>query len=371
MKVLQIVRALESLAPPSLAADGDNVGLLVGDPTADTGKVLLCVDVTEAVLREAAAAKARMIVAYHPVIFKPIARLTADEASVAYQAARRGVAVYSLHTALDAAIGGTNDILADLLGIENRRPLVPSRRLRQCKIVVFVPSDDLSRVAEAAFAAGAGRSGNYFDCAFFCHGIGAFCGAEGTRPAVGQAGRHEVAEEMRLEMIAPRAKAAAVCSAIRNAHSYEQPAIDVYPLDDHPEGCGLGRIGTLPRAASVATLLARIKKATGRKHLLVARARGGSSPKGTQPVRTVACCAGSCGSLFRSALTAGAAFYLTGEMRHHDALAAAGAGMTVACLGHSHSERVVLNRVRDGLTQAAPKLGVIVSKRDKDPFEII
>lgn len=366
MDNLKIVRALEVLAPPRLAADWDNVGFQVGDVSAETKKVLLCIDVTEAVLAEAVASKAQMIVAYHPVIFKPIRRVTAREASVVYGAARRGIAVYALHTALDAVEGGTNDALADVLELGDRRPLEAAAGAEQCKIVTFVSPQGLSHVADAAFGAGAGRIGNYFDCAFFSHGIGSFCGTSGTHPTVGKPGNHEVTEEIRLEIISPRAKAGAVCAAIRDAHPYESAAIDVYPLDSYPAGCGQGRIGRVKRPVQAATLISRIKKATGLKKLFVARARGGRGA-----IRTAACGAGSCGSLFRAAASAGAGLYLTGEMRHHDALAAAGAGMTVVCLGHSNSERLALPRVADHLTGSMPGLKVAISRQDRDPFEIV
>jgi dinuclear metal center YbgI/SA1388 family protein len=372
------------VAPRHLAAEWDNVGLLIGDAQAvlppagraaakssrAEGRLLLCIDLTEEVLAEAQAAKAGMVMAYHPPIFKPIARVTAGEAPVVYAAARLGLAVYSVHTAFDAVPGGVNDVLADLLGMTDRRPLEPIQRQGQCKIVAFLPPDDLSRVAEAAFSAGAGRIGRYYDCAFFSHGIGAFCGGLGSHPSVGAVGRHEVTEEMRLEIVAPRSAAAAVCRAVRAVHSYEEPAIDVYPLLDVPAGCGLGRIGRLRRPASASALIARIKKATGQKRLLVAPATGPGAKK-AEPVTTAACCAGSCGKLFREAVDGGAKLYLTGEMRHHEALAAAGAGMTVVCLGHSNSERIALQSLALHLRRAAPKLDVVVSRRDRDPFEIV
>ncbi len=89
------------------------------------------------------------------------------------------------------------------------------------------------------------------------------------------------------------------------------------------------------------------------------------------PVVTAACGAGSCGSLFRAAVAAGATFYLTGEMRHHDALAAAAAGMTCLCVGHSHSERITLGRVARRLGEMLPKLSVVTAASDRDPFEIV
>jgi len=372
MKVSDVVAALETLAPPQLAAEWDNVGLLIGDGSAAVKRLLLCIDLTEDVLAEALRQRAGMVMAYHPVIFKPVSRITADDAPIAWASARAGVAVYSAHTALDAAPGGTNDVLADVLGLTNRRPLQRSVLGGRCKIVAFVPPEELSAVAEAAFAAGAGRIGNYYDCAFFVHGIGAFCGGEGARPSVGAVGRHEVVEELRLEVIAPKAGAARVAEAMRAAHSYEQPAIDVYPLDDCPAGCGLGRIGSLPRPVTAGTLIGRIKKATGLKKLLVAAGRRRPpAGKGSRAVRLAACCAGSCGQLWREAADAGAKLYLTGEIRHHDALAAAAKGMTVVCLGHSNSERLAMPALSKRLRRACPGLNVVVSKRDVDPFEIV
>jgi len=375
MKVQRIVEALESLAPPQLAADWDNVGLLVGDSGASAGKILLCIDLSEAVLAEAVRARAQMVMAYHPVIFKPISQVTAAAAPVLYEAIRRGIAVYSTHTALDAAPGGTNDVLAEAMGLSSFVPLEPIVRSGRRKIVTFVPGQDLHRVAEAAFAAGAGRVGNYYDCAFFAHGIGTFCGLPGTHPSIGMPGHHEAAEEMRLEVVAPQACVAEVCRAIRDAHSYETPAIDVYPLEDLPENCGMGRIGRLPRAVNTTTLINRVKKAIGLNHLLIARPRSsagaGKAKRSATSVSVAACGAGSCGSLWKKAAAAGAQFYLTGEMRHHDALAAAGAGVTVACLGHSNSERITLAHLAERLSDVLPGLRVVVSKQDRDPFEIV
>lgn len=84
-----------------------------------------------------------------------------------------------------------------------------------------------------------------------------------------------------------------------------------------------------------------------------------------------ACGAGSCGSLFRKAAAGGAELYLTGEMRHHDALAAAEIGMTVVCVGHSNSERLALAHLAGRLRKMTPELKVALSKKDRDPFEIV
>jgi dinuclear metal center YbgI/SA1388 family protein len=373
MTISEVIRAMELMAPPELAESWDNVGLLIGDAGASVRSVVLCIDVTEDVLAEAAKARAQLIIAHHPPIFKPIARVTAGAAPVVYAAARSGIAVYAAHTNLDSAVGGTNDALADAMGLGDRRPLQPSWREGQAKLVVFAQGENLMHVAEAAFAAGAGRIGNYSECAFFSHGIGSFRGGEGAHPAVGRSGRHEAAEEIRLEVVCPRAKLAAVLGAIRGVHSYEEPAIDVYPLLSLSAGAGNGRIGKLRQAATVQALVNRLKKATGGgKALLAAPRHGYRRADGMgKIVSTAACCAGSGGSAWRDALAAGATFFVTGEMNHHEALSAAAAGLAVLCVGHGNSERLVLVSLAKRLAAKLPKAKFALAARDHDPYEVV
>jgi dinuclear metal center YbgI/SA1388 family protein len=365
---------LEQIAPLGGAEEWDNVGLLIGDRAANVRKVMLCIDLTPEVLAEAVSEKVQMVMAYHPVIFKPVSRLTPEANEVVYQAARRGISVYSMHTALDVAPGGTNDVLADALGLGKRKPIEQSTSQGECKVVAFAPPEEVADIARAAFVAGAGVIENYTDCAFFGHGIGSYSAGPGSHPAIGQPGQSEAVEEVRLELICPPNRVSQVCDAIRAAHSYETPAIDVYPLNAADSGCGMGRVGALSRPVTVATLISRIKKATGIKRvLLAARPRpkaGKGSGKGGL-VSVVACGAGSCGGLWKKALAAGAGFYLTGEMRHHDALAATNAGLTVVCVGHSNSERITMVSLAKRIAGAMPKLKITVSKLDRDPFEIV
>ncbi len=363
-RVKDVCGILESIAPLHLAAEWDNVGLLIGDARGPVRKLLLTIDLTAPVLREARRAGAEMVMAYHPVIFRPLARLTADAAPVALAAARAGVAVYAMHTALDAAPGGTNDVLAEGVGLVDARPLEPIDRPGDAKVVVFCPPPDVAKVSAAAFAAGAGRIGQYDQCSFRVAGVGTFRGLAGSRQTVGRAGRREQAEELRLEMIAPSERLAEVLEAIRSAHSYETPAIDVYALRDLPAGAGMGRIGKLARAVSVRGLVARVKRALGVARVQVAGPAAGK-------VTTVACGAGSCGGMFRSALAGGAQAYVTGEMRHHHALAAAAGGMTVICAGHSNSERITLKRLTGRIRRAMPGLKVALARADRDPLRIV
>ncbi|HTQ44632.1 MAG TPA: Nif3-like dinuclear metal center hexameric protein [Polyangiaceae bacterium] len=355
-----LVRAMEEVAPTRFAEPWDNVGLLVGDPAARLARVVLTIDLTRAVLQEATSAGGDVaIVSYHPPIFQAQKRFVAD--SIAWAAARAGVAVYSPHTALDAADGGTNDVLADALGMTARAPLrVAEQKDRELKLVTFVPEEHVERVSEALFAAGAGRIGKYESCSFRSPGTGTFFGGEGTNPVVGHAGRLELAPELRLETVVPTARAADVVRALRSAHPYEEPAFDLVRLAVPPSGLGPGRVGTVERGP-LRGHLARIKKALGVEHVLVA----GSLDR---EVARAAVCAGSGGDLVADALAAGADLFLTGEVRHHDALRAAAAGLAVVCTRHSVSERAALGAVARRLGELLPGVPVTRAASDADPL---
>jgi hypothetical protein len=98
------------------------------------------------------------------------------------------------------------------------------------KLVVFVPREALDPVREALFAAGAGRIGEYARCSWYTEGTGTFLAGAGTSPNVGQPGREERVAELRLETVYPEELEAEVVAALRQAHPYEEPAFDLYPL---------------------------------------------------------------------------------------------------------------------------------------------
>jgi dinuclear metal center YbgI/SA1388 family protein len=362
MKLSEVLSALDQIAPTRLAEPWDNVGLLVGDPQQDVSRAMLTIDYTADVAAEAREAGCDLIIAYHPPIFEALKRIVAPHPI--YDAISRGVAIYSPHTALDVADGGTNDMLADALGLVERRPLrLAQTKASQLKLVTFVPEAQVDTVASALFDAGCGRIGNYTQCSFRSPGQGTFFGDESTNPAVGKKNQLERADEIRLETVVPIACLANALKALYASHPYEEPAFDLVQLAAAPEKSGQGRIGTLAEPTDRADVLRRIKSALERDHLLVAGPTDGK-------ITTAAACAGSCGDLLNDALAQKAELYLTGEMRHHDALKAAGRGMTVVCTLHSNSERAVLKRLSAKLTEALPSLAVQISARDADPFAI-
>jgi dinuclear metal center YbgI/SA1388 family protein len=125
MIVADLCDFLESLAPPHLAAEWDNVGLLVGDRAQAAERVMTCLTVTPAVAAEAVREGADLVVTHHPLPFRPLRRLTTDEPAgrVLLDLIRAGVAIYSPHTAFDSAAAGINQQLAEGIGLVEILPL--------------------------------------------------------------------------------------------------------------------------------------------------------------------------------------------------------------------------------------------------------
>lgn len=372
MSVNRVVEVLESIAPPRYAESWDNVGLLIGSRRWAAERIMLTIDLTEEVLQEAIDADAQMIVAYHPPIFEPLKALTDDAQTqrIALQAARAAIAVYSPHTALDAAPGGVNDWLAEGLGPGDVRALECQRSLpesEEFKVVTFCPADAVDRLRNALASIGAGRIGAYELCSFEIEGAGTFLGGPGAEPAVGERGRLERVKETRLEMVCPGAALGLAVLTLREFHPYEEPPVEIYRLYPRPERrIGAGRRVVLDQKTTLAQLVQRSKKQLGVEQLRVAPGR--DAPEDYQ---TIGLCAGAGGSLLDAATEQGCELFLTGEMRHHDLLAAQASGCTVILAGHTNTERGYLPELRRKLIDRLPGLTLTISKRDADPLTVM
>jgi hypothetical protein len=182
----------------------------------------------------------------------------------------------------------------------------------QDKVVTFVPADAVDRVLDAMSAAGAGTIGDYTRCAFLADGTGTFRAGADANPTVGAPGEVTRSREVRVEMVAPRARRSAVIRALLDAHPYEQPAWDVLELAVMAGPRGLGRVGELRSATTLAEFTAHAAASLPRTAWGV-RAAGDPA----RVVRTVAVCGGSGGDLAEAARQAGADVLLTSDLKHH------------------------------------------------------
>jgi dinuclear metal center YbgI/SA1388 family protein len=339
---------------------------LIGDSQKDVRNILLTIDVTRDVVTEAGKLKTDLIISYHPVIWDGLKKITAEgPTGVVYDLIRSGISVFSIHTALDSAVGGVNDGLAEIVGIVDGEPIgdyVANPVGDNYKLVVFVPVKSAAKVSNAIFAAGAGAIGNYSHCGFVAEGTGTFLPHKGAKPAIGKRGKLEKVEEMRFETIVPADRLDEVVKALKKAHPYETPAFDIFKLHDTEMPFGLGRIGELAKPVRIAEIIKRIKKVTGAKAI-------GLVGDQNRLVRRAAVCAGSCGKIINSVIAAKADLYLTGELKHHQALAAQEAGLTCICLSHTVSERFILKKFARQLQKQIKTIKIRISKKDADPFK--
>lgn len=336
VKIKDIADALEMFAPLPLQDDFDNAGLQIGLTDAEVAGVLLCLDVTEAVVDEAIASGCNLIVSHHPVIFKPLKRITGGnyiERSI-MKALANGIAIYSAHTNIDNAPGGVNFRIAEILGLKNVRILQPKED-SLLKLAVYVPLSHADAVRDALFAAGCGKIGNYGSCSYNVEGFGTFMAGDGCNPFCGNVGEMHHENEVRIETIMPSYIKGRVIKTLLAAHPYEEPAYDIYPVKNSWGSVGTGVIGELPVERDEVEFLQCVKE----KFAVGCVCHTPLLGKG---VKRVALCGGAGGSFAGAAMAAGADVYITGEARYHDLFNYVGK-MTVAVIGHYESEQYTMD----------------------------
>ena len=377
MLVHDLVEAMERIAPRELAEEWDRVGLQVGSGAAQlAGPVLLTIDLTERVIEEAVAMGASAVVSYHPPIFAPLEAITnaTPKERIILTAARAGIAIYSPHTSLDAAAGGVTDWLCEgLSGGEPGKIAGDCRALQphpegvdspEVKIVTFVPEDDLETVRNALASAGAGQIGEYSLCSFNTTGRGTFLGSEKSSPVVGEVGTLESVAECRLEMVCSRRALALALQTLRRFHPYEEVPVDVYDLAPKPRrSIGAGRRLVLDQPVTMRELGERLRTFLG-----TARVQLGPAGEQDAIVRILGVVPGAGESLAPLAASEGCEAFITGEMRHHQVLAAVHGGMHVLLAGHTNTERGYLPRLAGKLRDELPGVETRLSEADSDPL---
>ena len=166
---------LESLAPRAYQESYDNNGLIVGNPNDAVTGILVTLDCLESIIDEAMAANCNVVVAHHPIIFKGLKKLTAQNyvERTIIKAIKNDISIYAIHTNLDNVAWGVNKQIADQLGLINTKVLVSKPNVL-LKLTTFIPTQHKDDVLNALHEAGAGNIGNYSHCSFQLLGEGTF-----------------------------------------------------------------------------------------------------------------------------------------------------------------------------------------------------
>ena len=343
----ELLNVLDKIAPPHLAYSDDPIGLQLGRKSDPFEKALVSLDVTPAAIEHAGSVGARLLIAHHPPIYRPLKNIAGDslDAQVVRAAIKADVAVVAAHTNWDAAEGGVNDTLAELLSLGSVSAFGNDLPAQELKLSVFVPETDAQSLIDDLAAAGAGGMGMYRRCAFYSRGTGTFEPQEGASPAIGEVGKREEVDEVRIEMRVPAQNRSKVESALLRVHPYEEPAYDFFRVEAPP--ASLGRMGSLPEPLPFGELRAFVDRALGSRCELFGKL--------DRKVSKIAVVGGAGGDYWLRAKAAGCDALVTGECAHHQGRDAAEVGFAIVEAGHYHTEHPGMVALCDRLRVAMPE----------------
>ncbi len=337
MKCRTIIQLLEELAPPKYAEEWDNPGLLLGRAEKEVHNIMVALDASEDVVEQAVSNHADMLITHHPMIFKPLKKITSQDfiGKKIIKLIQNDVVCYAMHTNFDCAVMAVE--AGKRLGLKNMRVLDPVYEEKYYKIAVFVPEDQAEKVRAAMTREGAGFIGNYSDCTFNTEGMGTFLPREGTNPYLGRQGELARVREMKIETIVDEQRKKTVIDAMLKAHPYEEPAYDIYPLVSNGQGAGIGCFGYLSQYVTAENLARRVKEAF---HVPYVTYTGKPEDK----LASIAICPGSGKSVIGKA-AGHADVLITGDMDHHSALDAKEQGLLLMDAGHFGTEHFMAEYV--------------------------
>lgn len=307
-----LIKYVESWAPPGAAWEKDNVGLQVGDTRDKIKNVLLALDLNKEVISQALKKNCNFIFTHHPFIFNPIKKLdfkNNPRAELIKLAVQKKLTIFSAHTNLDFIKDGVSFELAKILKLKNVSFLL-NQESNQVKVVVFVPNDKVDKVSTAIFEAGGGIIGEYSNCSYRLDGIGTFKGSQKTNPAIGKKEKFEQAAETRLEVLVDQWKLKNVIKEMINAHPYEEVAYDIYPLKNKNVNYGMGAIGEFEKSMDQNEFLEYVNKKIKASNLRFTKGK-------SKLIKKVAVCGGSGSDLVGTAISNGADAFITADVKYH------------------------------------------------------
>jgi len=361
-----VIEELEIFAPKSLAEDWDPIGLIFGSKDKVINKIMVALDLDRNTLNEAKEKNADLIVTHHPPIFNPLQTLNEEDPRRReyIELIKADIALYSLHTNLDAAKGGMNDWLADAIGLSKEREIIEVTDTTQFfKLSVFIPKYATKPVSNSLFKAGAGQIGEYHDVYYRTQGFGHFTPGANADPSEGTIGIPKKVEEEKIEVLVPEKKVNKVLHTLMEEHPYEEPVFDLYKLENKEKEYGYGRVGELET-----TTLDLVNKVKDIFDLEGVR-YGSLNPYETKT--KVAIFGGSGSKYYGTALNKGAQIYITGDISYHSAQDMIRDGVDFIDAGH-YIEKIMVPKLVQKINEFKEKnqwgIDVIESQNQTDIF---
>jgi len=364
MIINDVIHHLEALAPLNYAEEFDNVGLLVGNKQAKVTGVLVTLDTLEAVVDEAIEKNCNLIVSFHPIIFKGLKKITGTSyvERTVLKAIKNDIAIYAIHTALDNALKGVNDIICNTLGLVNKKILIPQKGTIK-KLTTYVPTENTDALRTELFKAGAGNIGNYDNCSFNTEGKGTYRGNEFSNPKVGKKGESHEEPETQISVTFNKHVESRLLNTLFKHHPYEEVAFEVTTLDNYNQNIGIGMIGELENSQKTEVFLQFVKK-----RMNVSCIKHSNLIKNN--ITKIAVLGGSGSFAIPAAKAAGADILITSDLKYHDFFSAEN-NIILADIGHYESEQFTKTFLVDYLSKKITNFAVVLSTTNTNPVKYL
>ena len=360
MFIADVIKFLETFAPPALQESYDNAGILTGNIAWECTGILTTLDAIPAVIEEAIHKKCNLVVAHHPIIFKGLKKITGKnyvERSI-IMAIKNDIAIYAIHTNLDNVKKGVNYKIAEKIGLQDTQIMQP-RDQQLKKLVTFTPITHAENLRGVMFAVGAGHLGKYSECSFSQEGTGTFMPQEGSDPFVGEIGKRHEEKEIKIEVIFPSHLQDKIIAAMIEAHPYEEVAYDIINLGNYLTDVGSGIIGDLSVAIDEKEFLSLLKSTFSLQMIRHTKLAG-------KPIKKVAICGGAGSFLLPVALSQKADAYITADVKYHEFFDAEDRILFID-IGHYESEQYTIDLLYDILREKFINFAVRKTELNTNP----
>lgn len=367
MKINELMAMLDEHVPFNTAESWDNVGLLIGDESQEVTGILTALDCTLEIVEQAIDKNINTIISHHPLIFKGVQSITNQGyGEIIRLLIQNNINLIAMHTNLDVNPRGVNAMLATKIGLKNTN-LINKEPEKYFKVQTFIPESHVETFKQQLNDIGLAKEGNYEYCFFESKGQGQFKPVDDANPYLGEIGEVEYVDEVKLEFMISYSQRQLTEKAIHQYHPYETPVYDFIELSK--EGSfGLGIIGELNEPMNIDDFVSYVKS-----QLQIPSVRYVDCSNTT--INKVAMIGGSGIGFEYEASQLGADIFITGDIKHHDALDAKIAGVNLLDINH-YSEYVM----KEGLKQLLEEwlveenesnIKILASDINTDPFTYI
>ncbi len=343
MKLNKLITYLESVAPLSYQESYDNAGLIVGDPNTKIKGVLVCLDSTEAIVKEAIKRNCNVIIAHHPIVFKGLKKFNGKSyvERTVMMAIKHDICIYAIHTNLDNVYHhGVNAKIAEKLKLKNLQILAPKQNL--VKLQFYLNASQITAFQKASSKTIAPDA---------LRDIHSLITAKSS-------GKKEAAE-VKYETSVSQHEVSEVIQYLQKSTGSRKLTHHILPISNINKEVGSGMIGELQKPILTKTFFGRLKsnmKLKGFRH---------TADLG-QKIQKVAVCGGAGGFLLGQAIRAGADIFITSDYKYHEFFDADGK-IIIADIGHYESEQYTIELLHGLITKNFSNFAAHCTKLSTNP----